>query len=326
MSMAKNKWGKAVRELARRRWWVQTAFLAGLARSAVAPHAQCLLAGVPLLLVPAGVVRLSDRRVGQFQRLARDPVCGHWNSAGLRGGVWHVRVRLGLPVRVSSGPGPSDSDAQTPAAGMDGLVSLRSSGRRWCWRFPTGLARGTRCLSAACVRRGRWKARCPTWRDWRRQANPSIGRTPPKSTILVVAPIAMLFIWRPWCTLFCPLGAIYAMFNRVSFFFLRFEQKRCQKCERLPQLVPRPRPARAAHRRHALRPLPGVYEVPRGQRRDCPHSARNDRRAGWREVRIPGGKVVQRIPRPVPVDARCGHSARRRQRDRICDRVAVTFE
>jgi len=51
-----------------------------------------------------------------------------------------------------------------------------------------------------------------------------------KMTILVVILIAMFFTWRPWCTLFCPLGAIYSLFNHVSFFFLRFHQDRCIGC------------------------------------------------------------------------------------------------
>ena len=38
----------------------------------------------------------------------------------------------------------------------------------------------------------------------------------------------MFFTWRPWCTLFCPLGAIYGLLNHVSFFFLRFHRERCR--------------------------------------------------------------------------------------------------
>ena len=40
--------------------------------------------------------------------------------------------------------------------------------------------------------------------------------TAAKSIILVLTLVAMLFTWRPWCTLFCPLGAIYGLLNRVS--------------------------------------------------------------------------------------------------------------
>lgn len=47
-------------------------------------------------------------------------------------------------------------------------------------------------------------------------------------TVLVVT--AMLFTYRPWCRLFCPLGAIYGLFNGVSAVFLRFRRDRCIAC------------------------------------------------------------------------------------------------
>jgi polyferredoxin len=52
-----------------------------------------------------------------------------------------------------------------------------------------------------------------------------------KSVIFVVILAAMLFTWRPWCTLFCPLGAIYGLLNKVSFFFVRFHPAECNDCE-----------------------------------------------------------------------------------------------
>lgn len=52
-----------------------------------------------------------------------------------------------------------------------------------------------------------------------------------KMTILVVISAAMFFTWRPWCTLFCPLGAIYGLLNHISFLFLRFHRDRCIGCE-----------------------------------------------------------------------------------------------
>jgi polyferredoxin len=52
-----------------------------------------------------------------------------------------------------------------------------------------------------------------------------------KSVILVVFLGAALFIWRPWCTLFCPLGAIYGVMNRVSFVFLGYQPAKCNDCD-----------------------------------------------------------------------------------------------
>jgi polyferredoxin len=51
-----------------------------------------------------------------------------------------------------------------------------------------------------------------------------------KLAILVLVVLAMFFTWRPWCTLFCPLGAIYSLLNHVSFLFLRFHRDRCIEC------------------------------------------------------------------------------------------------
>lgn len=60
---------------------------------------------------------------------------------------------------------------------------------------------------------------------------PIVWLTAAKTIILVVILFAMLFTWRPWCTLFCPLGAIYGLLNRFSAVFLRFHPNRCGDCE-----------------------------------------------------------------------------------------------
>jgi ferredoxin-type protein NapH len=55
--------------------------------------------------------------------------------------------------------------------------------------------------------------------------------TATKIAILAVFAVAMLFTYRPWCTLFCPLGAIFSLCNRVSVFFVRFQADRCSDCD-----------------------------------------------------------------------------------------------
>ncbi|NQU21127.1 MAG: 4Fe-4S binding protein [Candidatus Nealsonbacteria bacterium] len=52
-----------------------------------------------------------------------------------------------------------------------------------------------------------------------------------KITITAVILVAVFFKRRPWCTVFCPLGAIYSLFNRVSIFFPRFHAEKCHDCE-----------------------------------------------------------------------------------------------
>jgi len=51
-----------------------------------------------------------------------------------------------------------------------------------------------------------------------------------KISVVVVIVVAMFFIYRPWCVLFCPLGAIFGLFNRVSALFLRFHPAACTSC------------------------------------------------------------------------------------------------
>ena len=55
--------------------------------------------------------------------------------------------------------------------------------------------------------------------------------SPTKIAILGAFLVAIFFTYRPWCTVFCPLGAIFSAFNRASFLFVRFDAKRCSDCD-----------------------------------------------------------------------------------------------
>jgi polyferredoxin len=57
-----------------------------------------------------------------------------------------------------------------------------------------------------------------------------------KMTILVLVLAAMLFKWRPWCTVLCPLGAIFGLFNRFSLVVLRFYSDDCTGCGTCSQI------------------------------------------------------------------------------------------
>jgi polyferredoxin len=52
-----------------------------------------------------------------------------------------------------------------------------------------------------------------------------------KGLVLAAFLVSMFFMWRPWCTLFCPLGAIFSLLNRTSVFFLRIDEPRCRDCD-----------------------------------------------------------------------------------------------
>jgi polyferredoxin len=51
-----------------------------------------------------------------------------------------------------------------------------------------------------------------------------------KSAILITFVAAAIFIHRPWCRIFCPLGGFLALFNRFSVLHLRFRAKECVAC------------------------------------------------------------------------------------------------
>ena len=59
---------------------------------------------------------------------------------------------------------------------------------------------------------------------------PLVWPTLAKTVIFVLFLLLALFTWRPWCTAFCPLGAIYSLSNYFSFLFVRVHQEECGDC------------------------------------------------------------------------------------------------
>ncbi len=51
-----------------------------------------------------------------------------------------------------------------------------------------------------------------------------------KAAVLAAVLTASVLVFRPFCKYLCPLGAVYALFNRVSLFRLRVEDARCISC------------------------------------------------------------------------------------------------
>ena len=57
-----------------------------------------------------------------------------------------------------------------------------------------------------------------------------------KFTILVLFIVLSILFYRPFCKWICPLGAIYSLFNRVSFLKIQVDHEKCvgcQKCSRV---------------------------------------------------------------------------------------------
>lgn len=51
-----------------------------------------------------------------------------------------------------------------------------------------------------------------------------------KSCILAAIVILSVFFYRPFCKWLCPLGAFYGLFNRISLFSYRVDEKKCVGC------------------------------------------------------------------------------------------------
>jgi len=52
----------------------------------------------------------------------------------------------------------------------------------------------------------------------------------PKIMVVALFVVGVCFTWRPWCTLLCPLGAIYGLTNRASALRLKFDAAKCTHC------------------------------------------------------------------------------------------------
>ena len=51
-----------------------------------------------------------------------------------------------------------------------------------------------------------------------------------KLSVLAVVIIAAILIYRPFCKYLCPLGAIYGLLNRWSFYGMQVDKSRCVGC------------------------------------------------------------------------------------------------
>ena len=51
-----------------------------------------------------------------------------------------------------------------------------------------------------------------------------------KFLLLVIFILGMVFMYRFFCRFFCPLGAIYGLFNRISFLGMKVDNNKCTHC------------------------------------------------------------------------------------------------
>ena len=59
-----------------------------------------------------------------------------------------------------------------------------------------------------------------------------------KMILLVIFLISSILIYRPFCKYICPLGAIYGLFNRFSFYRLKVDEHKCIDCKKCESICP----------------------------------------------------------------------------------------
>ncbi|MCG2729723.1 MAG: 4Fe-4S binding protein, partial [Acetobacterium sp.] len=52
-----------------------------------------------------------------------------------------------------------------------------------------------------------------------------------KISLLAVTIISSIFIYRPFCKFICPLGAMYSVFNKFSFYQMNVDKIKCNGCK-----------------------------------------------------------------------------------------------
>ena len=59
-----------------------------------------------------------------------------------------------------------------------------------------------------------------------------------KVLILILTILAVIFIYRAFCRFICPLGAIYSMFNKISFVRMDVDKNKCDNCNVCVNICP----------------------------------------------------------------------------------------
>ena len=51
-----------------------------------------------------------------------------------------------------------------------------------------------------------------------------------KLVILIITLLGSIIIYRPFCRYVCPLGAVYGLFNKISFYRIKIDSDKCVEC------------------------------------------------------------------------------------------------
>ena len=209
--------------------------LAGAGGPVAARHSRLR---VPLLLVPAFLVRLPDRCDGQLRRADA-------------GGLGVPYLLLGLLLLVGAASGSLVCGWACPFGFLQDLlgkiVPRKISLPGWVGYFRYVVLVGLVILLPMILGfkgipfEDQVDFHLPALSGGRAGSRPAVFRSKfmagngwlmswIQDAILMAFFAAALFIHRPWCRIFCPLGGLLALFNRFSLFHLRFKPKECVEC------------------------------------------------------------------------------------------------
>lgn len=59
-----------------------------------------------------------------------------------------------------------------------------------------------------------------------------------KWAIVIVITVLSVVMFRPFCRLICPLGAIYGLFNSIALIHIRFDMSKCSGCGKCKEICP----------------------------------------------------------------------------------------
>jgi ferredoxin-type protein NapH len=233
--MAKKKSGTMASRLARWRWWIQAGFLFAWLdpfmlrmHSVCSPVFHCYSCPLATFACPIGVIaNFSAVHLIPFAALGTLVILGAAIGSFVCGWACPFGFLQDIAARV-----PTPKFTLLPWMGyfryvtLIGLVLL----------VPYLWGEGHPLFFCRLCPAGALEGAVPNMAQAAIAGKAVIWPTVAKSIILGLFLITMFFTWRPWCTLFCPLGAIYSFFDSFSLFFLSFHKDRCRDCEKCRSL------------------------------------------------------------------------------------------
>ena len=230
VSMARNKSASMASRVARWRWWIQAGFLLAWLdplmlrmHTVCGPVFHCYSCPLATFACPIGVLaNFSAIHMMPFAALGMLAVLGAVFGSFICGWACPFGFLQDLIHRV-----PTRKFTLPAWMGSFRYVVLAV----FVLAVPFWFGEGSPLFFCRLCPAGAIEAALPYTAQLAAAGQPLVWPTAVKLTILIVILAAMLFTWRPWCTLFCPLGAIYGLLNHVSFLFLRFHRERCGQCD-----------------------------------------------------------------------------------------------